>query len=126
MLISTALDAVRAFNLANGSAEIHRLGFWAVNLLNGVTPAQLSMIFADTALRLLGNFAVADRKAQMRSGARLRMHSRSHEGDIAPSENVGAVTSRTPDYVPAMARNLATVPVHSGALPLPQTSPEGM
>jgi hypothetical protein len=47
MLISTALDAVRQFNLADGGERIGRLGFWAVNLLNGVTPEQLSTILAE-------------------------------------------------------------------------------
>lgn len=45
MLISTALDAVRQFNLSHNSREIRRLGFWAVNLLSGVAPGQLSGIF---------------------------------------------------------------------------------
>lgn len=47
MLINTALEAVREFNLARGKKKIARLGFWTVNLLNGVTPEQLSTIFAD-------------------------------------------------------------------------------
>lgn len=47
MLIRTALDAVRGFNLSSGGNEIRRLGFWAVNLLNDVTPEQLSAILAE-------------------------------------------------------------------------------
>jgi hypothetical protein len=47
ILISTALHAVRQFNLANQGDQIHKLAFWAVNLLNGVTPEQLSTIFAE-------------------------------------------------------------------------------
>jgi len=47
MLISTVLDAVREFNLSNNSDGIHKLGFWAVNLLNRLTPEQLSTIFAE-------------------------------------------------------------------------------
>jgi hypothetical protein len=47
MLISTALDAVRQFNLGINGNRIHKLGFWAVNLLNGVTPQQLATVFAE-------------------------------------------------------------------------------
>jgi hypothetical protein len=47
MLISTALDAVREFNLSKNGEGIHKLGFWAVNLLNGVTPQQLATVFAE-------------------------------------------------------------------------------
>jgi hypothetical protein len=47
MLMRTALDAVREFNLASGKEKIGRLAFWAVNLLNGVTPEQLSAILTD-------------------------------------------------------------------------------
>jgi hypothetical protein len=47
MVIGTALSAVREFNQANTGKEIHNLGFWAVNLLGGVTPEQLSTIFAE-------------------------------------------------------------------------------
>ena len=46
LLVSTALEAVRSFNAGNDDA-IHRLGFWAVNLLNGVTPAQLAQVFSE-------------------------------------------------------------------------------
>lgn len=46
LLISTALDAVREFNLSNNEG-IHKLGFWGVNLLNGVTPQQLATVFAE-------------------------------------------------------------------------------
>jgi hypothetical protein len=47
MLITTALDAVREFNLSQNGEGIHKLGFWAVNLLNGVTPQQLATVFAE-------------------------------------------------------------------------------
>src|SRR5579863_1579032 len=47
LLISAALDAVREFNLSNNGEGIHKLGFWAVNLLNGVTPQQLATVFAE-------------------------------------------------------------------------------
>lgn len=47
MVISNALDAVREFNLSSNGEGIHKLGFWAVNLLDGVTPQQLSKILAD-------------------------------------------------------------------------------
>ena len=47
MLIRTALDAICEFNVSHKAEGIHNLGFWAVNLLNGVTPQQLSKIFAD-------------------------------------------------------------------------------
>jgi hypothetical protein len=46
MLLETALEAVRAFN-SKGGEQINRLGFWAVNLLNGVTPAQLADMFSE-------------------------------------------------------------------------------
>ena len=44
ILISTALEAVRHFNQSNNAEKIRKLGFWAVNLLNGVTPQQLATI----------------------------------------------------------------------------------
>jgi hypothetical protein len=47
MLISAALDAVRLFNLDHSGEGIRKLGFWAVNLLNGVTPQQLATVFAE-------------------------------------------------------------------------------
>jgi hypothetical protein len=47
ILVATALDAVRQFNLAHEGEGIHKLGFWAVNLLNGVTPQQLATVFAE-------------------------------------------------------------------------------
>jgi len=47
MLITTALDAVREFNVSHNGEGIHKLGFWAVNLLNGVTPEQLATVFAE-------------------------------------------------------------------------------
>jgi hypothetical protein len=47
ILIGTALEAVRQFNPAHKGGEIRRLGFWAVNLLKGVTPEQLATILAE-------------------------------------------------------------------------------
>lgn len=46
LLVHSALDAVRSFN-AESSKKIHRLGFWAVNLLNGVSPQQLAQVFSE-------------------------------------------------------------------------------
>jgi len=47
IVIGTALNAIREFNQANKGKEIHNVGFWVVNLLGGVTPEQLSTIFAE-------------------------------------------------------------------------------
>ncbi len=47
MVISNALDAVREFNVSHNGGGIHKLGFWAVNLLDGVTPQQLATVFAE-------------------------------------------------------------------------------
>jgi hypothetical protein len=46
LLISTALEAVRLWN-ETASEKINNLGFWAVNLLNGVTPVQLAEVFSE-------------------------------------------------------------------------------
>jgi hypothetical protein len=46
-VIRAAVDAIHEFNLANKGSEIRSLGFWAVNLLNDLTPEQLSAIFAE-------------------------------------------------------------------------------
>ena len=45
-LIRTVLEAVRSFNAKSGE-NIHRVGFWAVNLVNGVTPTQLAQAFSE-------------------------------------------------------------------------------
>ncbi len=47
MVIGAVLNAIREFNQANRDKVIHKLGFWAVNLLNGVTPQQLATVFAE-------------------------------------------------------------------------------
>jgi len=46
LLIISAIEAVREFN-ARSTEKINRLGFWANNLLRGVTPAQLAQIFCE-------------------------------------------------------------------------------
>jgi hypothetical protein len=46
MVVGTVLNAIREFNQANRDKEIRKLGFWVVNLLGGVTPQQLSAVFA--------------------------------------------------------------------------------
>jgi hypothetical protein len=46
LLISTALKAVRSWNETD-TEKINNLGFWAVNLLNGVTPVQLAQVFSE-------------------------------------------------------------------------------
>jgi hypothetical protein len=45
-LLSKVIEAVRSFN-ASKTGHKHILGFWAVNLLNGVTPAQLAQLFSE-------------------------------------------------------------------------------
>jgi hypothetical protein len=47
MLLATAVEAIRHFNAANPDNAIRTVGFWAVNLLKGVTAEQLSNILAD-------------------------------------------------------------------------------
>jgi hypothetical protein len=49
LLLATAIDAVRTFN-ATGNERIERLGFWAVNLLNGVTTSQLADLLSNLML----------------------------------------------------------------------------
>ena len=47
LVIQTAIEAVRDFNASSTSAKITRLGFWAIDLLKGISPAQLAEIFRD-------------------------------------------------------------------------------
>lgn len=50
LLITTAAEAVREFN-SRGQEKINSLGFWAIDLLKGVTPAQLAEIFLQCGYR---------------------------------------------------------------------------
>jgi hypothetical protein len=47
MLLDTAIRTIRQFNEANPDRAIRSVAFWAVNLLNGVTPEELSAILAE-------------------------------------------------------------------------------
>lgn len=50
ILVSAALRAVHEYNQENRGGAIRKLGFWAVNLLRGVTPRQLSTILRELLL----------------------------------------------------------------------------
>jgi hypothetical protein len=50
LVIRTAIEAVRQFNASSSTPKIERLGFWAVDLLQGISPAELAQIFRETAV----------------------------------------------------------------------------
>jgi hypothetical protein len=54
LLISTVFDAIRRFNRTN-AGQIRVVGFWAYNLLKGITPTQLTRILEENVPEIEGS-----------------------------------------------------------------------
>ncbi len=50
LVVATAIEATRQFNASSSAEKIKRLGFWAIDLLKGVSPGQLAQIFREISL----------------------------------------------------------------------------
>jgi hypothetical protein len=52
LVLTSAFDAIRAFN-KGGNVELRRVGFWAYNLLKGLSASQLRIIATEAVPELL-------------------------------------------------------------------------